>query len=64
VLANTGNDIQNLVMSFHPVIVIETVEEEWVETLLQTATQEMQMPLFEWTVVTGLARSPGSFGNR
>jgi hypothetical protein len=24
----------------------------------------MQMPLFEWTVVTGLARSPGSFGNR
>ncbi len=63
-LSNTVNDIQNLVMSFHPVIVIETVEEERVQTLLQTATQEMQMPLFEWSVATGLGRSPGGFENR
>ncbi|WP_302883824.1 hypothetical protein [Kovacikia minuta] len=58
------HEIQTLVMSFHPVIVIETVEEERVQALLQIATQEMGMQVFEWSITQGLARSPGSANNR
>jgi hypothetical protein len=60
-LAATVRDIQTLVMSFHPVIVIETLEEGRVEALLKAATQDMKMPLFEWTITQGLVRSPGTF---
>lgn len=60
-LAASIRDIQVLVLSFHPLIVIETVEEERVQTLLQSATQEMNLPLFEWSVAHGLIRSPGSY---
>jgi SpoVK/Ycf46/Vps4 family AAA+-type ATPase len=52
--------IQTLAMSFHPLIVIETVEEERVQTLLQAVTEEMNLSLYEWSVVQGLKRSPGS----
>ncbi|MGB3493502.1 MAG: AAA family ATPase [Elainellaceae cyanobacterium] len=54
-------DIQTLVMSFHPLIVVETVEEERVQVLLKQATQEMNMPIYEWSVTQGLVRSPGTF---
>jgi hypothetical protein len=54
-------EIQTLLLSFHPVLVIETVEEERVRVLLQTATKEMNLPLYEWAIVHGLFRSPGSF---
>lgn len=54
-------DIQTLVMAYHPVIVVETVEEERVQTLLKQAVQDMQMPLFEWSITQGLVRSPGTF---
>jgi len=63
-LSNSVQQIQNLVMSFHPVIVMETVEEERVQTLLQSATQEMQMLLFEWSITQGLIRSPASYQSR
>lgn len=52
--------IQTLVMSFHPLLVIETVEEERVQSLLQSATQDMNMSMYEWSVAQGLMRSPGS----
>ena len=58
-LAASIHELQTLVMSFHPAIVIETVEEERVQTLLQEATQEMQMQLLEWSITKGLARSHG-----
>lgn len=51
-------DIQTLVMSFHPVIVIETVEEERVQALLQAATQEMNLTLLDWSIAQGLVKSP------
>jgi hypothetical protein len=63
-LAGSVQQVQNLVMSFHPVIVMETVEEERVQTLLQIATHDMQMPLFEWSVTQGLIRSPASYQSR
>lgn len=59
VLSQRAREIQTLVQSFHPLIAIETVEEERVQALLQEATQDMNMTLFEWSAPQGLARSPG-----
>ncbi len=55
---------QNLVTSFHPVIVIDTVEEERVQGLIKAACADMQMAVFEWSVAQGLMRSPDSPDNR
>jgi hypothetical protein len=55
---------QTLVMSFHSAIVIETVEEERVRTLINTAINELQMAVFEWSVAQGLTRSQGNSQNR
>lgn len=63
-LSTSIQNIQNLVLSFHPIIVIETVEEERVQTLLQGAAKAMKMQMFEWTITEGLARSSGSVDNR
>ncbi|NEO83491.1 MAG: AAA family ATPase [Spirulina sp. SIO3F2] len=59
-LATSVYEIKTLIQSFHPIIAIETVEEERVENLLKSATGEMKIPLFEWTVSRGLYLSPGS----
>jgi len=59
-LSSHVHELQTLLLSFHPVIVIETVEEERVQSLLHAATQEMHMPLFEWSITNGLTRSQGS----
>lgn len=55
---------QTLVMSFHPVIVMETVEEERVEALIHAACRDLQMAVFEWSVAQGLMRSQASPSNR
>lgn len=52
--------LQTLLMSFHPVIVIETVEEERVQTLLDKATSDLQLIAFDWSVAQGLGRLQGS----
>ncbi len=56
--------LQTLITSFHPLIAIETVEEERVQNLLQGATQEMNLPMMEWSVSHGLMRSSASSDNR
>ncbi len=48
--------LQTLMMSFHPIIVIETVEEERVQALLDQATQELQLMTFEWSIAEGMGR--------
>lgn len=55
-IASNLQDLQTLILSFHPVIAIETVEEERVQDLLRTATQEMGLSLFEWSMTQGLVR--------
>lgn len=55
---------KTLVMSFHSAIVIETVEEERVRTLINTAVNELQMAVFEWSTAQGLVRSQGNAQNR
>jgi len=62
--ANSVSLFQTLVMSFHSAIVIETVEEERVRTLINTAINELQMAVFEWSVAQGLTRSQGNCHNR
>ncbi|MEM9947279.1 MAG: AAA family ATPase [Cyanobacteria bacterium P01_D01_bin.36] len=48
--------LQTLLMSFHPIIVIETVEEERVEELIGKATHDLQLLAFEWSVAKGMSR--------
>jgi SpoVK/Ycf46/Vps4 family AAA+-type ATPase len=55
---------QTLVMSFHPIIVMETVEEERVQKLINKATLDLQLPVFEWSVAQGLGRLDGNVHNR
>ncbi len=62
-LAQQVREIQTLILSFHPLLAIETVEEERVGIVLQTATKDMKLALYEWTVVEGLIRSPGSYNS-
>jgi len=47
-------------MSFHPIIAIETVEEERVQALLGKATQELQLLTFEWSISQGMSRLQGA----
>lgn len=58
-IASTSvHDLKTLILSFHPVIVIETVEEERVKSLLITVSDQVMQPLFEWSVTQGLMRTP------
>ncbi|MDX2239494.1 MAG: AAA family ATPase [Leptolyngbyaceae cyanobacterium bins.302] len=59
-LSDRVHRFQTLLLSYHPVIVIETVEEERVHTLLKEAVQQMKIALFEWSLTRGLQRSPGA----
>jgi hypothetical protein len=49
-LSTTVHDIRTLVLSFHPVIAIDTVEEERVEELVDAVAEDLGMPVFHWTV--------------
>jgi len=57
--ADAANDLKALIQSRHPVITIDTVEEERVDNLLQTVASDLHMPLFTWTVTHGLQRVGG-----
>lgn len=57
--ANSIKQLQTLLMSFHSVIVIETVEEERVQALLSKATGELQIMAFDWSVAQGLSKLQG-----
>lgn len=53
------HDIRTLLLSFYPMLVIETVEEERVQSLLGPIAASFRLPFFEWTVTRGLVRLPG-----
>jgi hypothetical protein len=63
-LKTSVQHFQTLVMSFHPVIVIDTVEEERVETLINASCSDLQMAVFEWSIAQGLMRAQGNSYNR
>jgi SpoVK/Ycf46/Vps4 family AAA+-type ATPase len=58
-LSTSIHDIKTLVLSYHPLIVIETVEEDRVESLLISVAAELSIAHFEWSVTRGLSRIPG-----
>lgn len=56
-LSTSIHEIKTLILSSHPVIAIETVEEERVRSLLLAVSEQTRMPLFEWSITRGFARS-------
>ncbi|MFP5378319.1 MAG: AAA family ATPase [Vicinamibacteria bacterium] len=50
------HDIKTLVRSMHAIVAIETVEEERLDALLVAAAADLDLPLFTWSLTTGLAR--------
>jgi ATPase family protein associated with various cellular activities (AAA) len=57
--ADATRDLEALVQSRHPIVTIDTVEEERVGNLLQSVASTLHMPLFTWTVTHGLQRVGG-----
>jgi hypothetical protein len=53
------HDLKTLVQSMHPVVTIESAEEERVENLLRALAADMRLPLFTWTITRGLQRVDG-----
>jgi AAA+ superfamily predicted ATPase len=58
--ANKHDELRLLVNSRHPIITVETPEEERVERLLLDIATELGVPLFTWSVTTGLAKAHGA----
>ena len=57
---NKHDELRLLVNSRHPIITVETPEEERVEQLLFDIANELTVPLFTWSVITGLAKMRGA----
>lgn len=53
----TIHEIKTLLASRHPVIVLESVEEQRVRELVRSASAQLGMPVFEWSVTQGLRRA-------
>lgn len=54
---NQHDELRLLVNSRHPIITVETAEEERLAQLLLDVAMEMAVPLYEWSVTTGLAKA-------
>jgi hypothetical protein len=50
------DELRLLINSRHPLIAVETSEEGRVEELLVLVAAELDIPLFTWSVTTGLVR--------
>jgi hypothetical protein len=62
----TLHDLKTLILSLQPAVVIDSVEEERVESLVRDVAADLRLPLFQWSVTRGLTRvgadSYGTFG--
>src|SRR5687768_59702 len=54
------HELKTLVRSMHPVVVVETTEEERLDELLRALAADLRLPLFTWTVTRGLQRIDGT----
>ncbi len=59
-LSSSVHDLRTLVRSYHPLIAIDSVEEDRIHTLLESVAAQERMPLFEWSVTRGLTRADGT----
>jgi ATP-dependent 26S proteasome regulatory subunit len=57
---NKHDELRLLVNSRHPLITAETPEEERFEQMLLEVATELCVPLYEWSVTTGLAKYRGA----
>ncbi|MCB1228785.1 MAG: AAA family ATPase [Verrucomicrobiae bacterium] len=55
-MSNTAPDFRLLVESFHPVIVVDSLEESRLARLLEEISDELVMPIFTWSATEGLCR--------
>jgi len=55
-LADLADELKLLIRSRHPVVSIETPDESRAVSLIRRVAGEMQRPLFEWSITTGLRR--------
>jgi AAA+ superfamily predicted ATPase len=56
---NKRDELRLLVNSRHPIISVETTEEERLEQLLFQIGTELEVPVYQWSVTKGLARFHG-----
>jgi AAA+ superfamily predicted ATPase len=54
------DELRLLINSRNPIVTVETTEEGRFEQMLQELSAELNVPLFTWTVTTGLAKWKGS----
>jgi len=54
------DELRLLINSRHPIITVETPEEERLEAMLLDIATELSVPLYEWSVTTGLAKVHGA----
>lgn len=54
------HDLKSLVLSFHSLIAIETVEEERVRSLLIEVANDLRLPFYEWSLTSGFMRLRGA----
>jgi AAA+ superfamily predicted ATPase len=57
---NKHDELRLLVNSRHPIITVETSEEERFEQLLLELAAELAAPLYEWSVTAGLSKYHGA----
>jgi hypothetical protein len=50
------HELRILVLSYHPLITIETAEEDRVENLLRSVASDLRVPLMTWSLTDGLRR--------
>lgn len=53
------HDLKTLILSFHPILVMETVEEDRVSELLGAVAHELGLHHFAWSINKGLQKVPG-----
>jgi len=53
------HDLQTLVLSFHSLIAIETVEEERIRSIVREVARNLSLPLYDWSLTSGMTRSLG-----
>ncbi len=60
--ASAVHDLKTLVMSFHPAVAIDTAEEDRVERIVDAVAEDLNLPVYVWTMNRGLVRKPAGPG--
>src|SRR5579864_3797789 len=59
-IGNKHDELRLLINSRNPIITVETAEEERLAHLLAAIAAELCVPLYTWSVTSGLARTEGA----